>query len=153
MNQLLGEYTCKIDTKSRVRLPSGLISQFEGSGPFTFVINRGLEKCLVLYPEKVWEEETKEINKLNTYDKKNRDFVRYFFRGATKVTMDSADRILLPKALIGWANMEKETVLSAIRDRIEIWPKEKWESLLEEEPVDFSQLAQEVLGNKTSETE
>ena len=76
--QLLGEYDCKMDAKGRMRMPSGLISQLEDTEEYTFVINRGFEKCLILYPEDVWERITGEINQLNLYNKKNRDLVRYF---------------------------------------------------------------------------
>ena len=100
MQQLLGEYDCKIDDKGRMRLPSGLISQLGERESYVFVINRGFEKCMMLYPEEVWERITNEINQLNLYSKKNRDFVRYFYRGANKVTMDGADRILVAKRLL-----------------------------------------------------
>jgi MraZ protein len=64
MNQLLGEYECKIDDKSRMRLPSGLISQLGKRETYSFVVNRGFEKCLMLYPEEVWLKTTAEINDL-----------------------------------------------------------------------------------------
>lgn len=146
MQQLLGEYDCKIDDKGRMRLPSGLISQLGERDSFVFVINRGFEKCLMLYPEEVWERITNEINQLNLYSKKNRDFVRYFYRGANKVTMDGADRILVAKRLLEYAGMEKDVILSAYNDRIEIWAKEEYDRMLDEEPDDFSDLADDVLG-------
>ena len=145
IKQLLGEYECKIDAKGRMRMPSGLIAQLGGEG-LAFVINRGFEKCLMLYPESVWEKITNEINQLNLYNKKNRDFVRYFYRGAQKVAMDSADRILVSKRLLEYASVEKDVILSAYNDRIEIWAKQEYEQLLEEEPTDFSDLAEDVLG-------
>ena len=71
MKQLLGEYECKIDEKSRMRLPSGLISQLGEREAYSFVVNRGFEKCLMLYPEEVWEKTTEDMNQLNVYSKKN----------------------------------------------------------------------------------
>jgi len=146
VKQLLGEYECKIDAKGRMRMPSGLIGQLGDDKALNFVINRGFEKCLMLYPESVWERTTNEINQLNLYNKKNRDFVRYFYRGAQKVTMDSADRILVSKRLLEYAGIDKQVILSAYNDRIEIWAQQEYEELLEEEPADFSDLAEEVLG-------
>lgn len=136
-----------------MRMPSGLISQLvesEGSDnpppSLTFVINRGFEKCLMLYPEPVWEKITAEINQLNQYNKKNRNFVRYFYRGANKVTMDSADRILVTKRLLEYANIERDVILSAYNDRIEIWATDEYDRMMDEEPDDFSDLAEDVLG-------
>lgn len=145
--QLLGEYECKIDAKGRMRLPSGLINQLGERENHNFVVNRGFEKHLMLYPEEVWEKITEEINQLNPYNKKNRAFQRYFYRGANMITMDSADRILVSKRLLEYADIDKDVVLSAYNDRIEIWAKEEYERVLNEEPEDFSDLAEDVLGN------
>lgn len=147
IKQLLGEYDCKIDAKGRMRMPSGLIAQLgEPNAPLTFVINRGFEKCLMLYPEPVWEKITAEINQLNLYNKKNRDFVRYFYRGAHKIAMDSADRILMTKRLLEYAGIDRDVILSAYNDRIEIWAQNEYDRMMDEEPDDFSDLAEEVLG-------
>ena len=145
MQQLLGEYDCKIDPKGRFRMPTDLIGQL-GEGVRTFVVNRGFEKCLMLYPEPVWERITTEINQLNLYNKKNRDFVRYFYRGAQKLELDSADRMLITKRRLEYANIDKDLILSAYNDRIEVWSKEQYDRMLDEEPDDFSGLAEEVLG-------
>lgn len=147
MAQLLGEYECKIDPKSRMRLPSGLISQLGEEKP-AFVVNRGFENCLMLYPEKVWEEITQEVNALNQYDRRNREFVRYFYRGAQRLELDGADRVLLPKRLLEYAGIEHDVILVAVNDRIEMWAKDKYDQMLDAEPEDFSDLAQVVLGDK-----
>ncbi|MBR9921301.1 MAG: division/cell wall cluster transcriptional repressor MraZ [Bacteroidetes bacterium] len=157
MLQLLGEYECRIDSKGRMRLPSGLLSQLNLDGDeekkSSFVLNRGFENCLMLYPEEVWTEISKEVNALNQYDPKNREFVRYFYRGAQRVTLDSADRILVNKRLKDYAGIEKDVILSAVNDRIEIWAQEKYDTLLDEEPQDFSGLANQVLGNQNGDQE
>lgn len=146
MQQLLGEYECKIDPKGRLRMPTDLVSQLGEGQSHSFVVNRGFEKCLMLYPEPVWERITNEINQLNLYNKKNRDFVRYFYRGAQKLEMDSADRILVTKRLLEYAGIDKDVILSAYNDRIEIWAQDQYDALMDEEPDDFSDLAEDVLG-------
>lgn len=150
LKQLLGEYEVRLDGKGRFRMPSGLLSQLGDWQHGKFVINRGFEKCLVLYPEPLWNETTAEIHKLNLYSKKNRDFARYFFRGASEVNLDSADRILLPKRLAEYANIGKDMILSAYSGRIEMWSSEEYDKWMEEEPMDFSDLADEVLGGTPS---
>ena len=153
IKQLLGEYECKIDAKGRMRMPSGLIGQLGEGAAHNFVINRGFEQCLMLYPEPVWDRITNEINQLNLYNKKNRDFVRYFYRGAQKVAMDSADRILVSKRLLEYAGIDKDVILLAYSDRIEIWAADQYEHLLDEEPADFSDLAEDVLGKVNGKPE
>jgi len=147
IQQLLGEYECAIDQKGRMRMPSGLVNQLgEDAQKLSFIVNRGFEKCLMLYPKPVWDKITTEINQLNTYNKKNREFIRYFYRGAQEVTMDAADRILISKRLLEYADINKDVILSAYNDRIEIWAQEGYDDLMAEEPTDFSDLAEEVLG-------
>jgi len=127
-------------------LPSGLKKQLSNGDQERFVINRGFEKNLTLYPESEWLKISKEINSLNLYTKKNREFVRYFFRGASEITADSTARVLLPKPLMDYAGLDKEIILFAYGNRIEIWSKELYESTLDVEPDDFSVLAEEVMG-------
>lgn len=152
MPQLLGEFECKIDAKGRMRLPTLLVKQLDTEGAHTFIINRGVERCLMMYPENVWEVLSAKVKKLNQYVKKNREFVRYFYKGATKLNTDSSDRILLPKRLLEFAGIEKEAILFAIDDRIEVWSKEKYDNLMEAEPENFSDLAEEVMGDIDLET-
>jgi MraZ protein len=150
-NQLLGEYSCKLDPKCRIKVPAGLKRQFQPAGNDRFVINRGFEKCLVLYPYNEWQEISTEINKLNTFVKKNRDFARYFFRGATELKVDGTDRLLLPKHLLEYAEIENEAVLFAHGEKIEIWNKQRYSEFLEMESDDFADLAEEVMGGINTE--
>lgn len=146
MYQLTGEYECKIDAKGRIKMPANLLRQLGTNGTYEFMVNRGFENHLMLYPKDVWEEKTKELNQLNIYIKKNRQAVRYFYRGATQITTDASDRILMPKSLIEYAGINKELVLFAYQDQVEIWAKEAYELMISEEPDDFSELAEEVFG-------
>lgn len=148
IKQILGEYNCKMDAKGRMRLPANLLSQLGEQEEYDFVVNRGFEKCLILYPRPLWEKISGEVNQLNLYNKKNRAFVRYFYRGATELTTDSADRVLLPKRLQEYAGITKEVILSAYNGRVEMWSPEEFDKMLAEEPEDFSDLANDVLGDE-----
>ena len=146
MPQMHGEYECKLDSKGRIRMPSTLLRQLGGAGPFTFFVNRGFEKCLMIYPEKVWESTLEKINELNVYRTQDRNFIRYFFRGVSDVTTDTADRINLNKGLLDYAAIKKDVVLFAYLDRIELWDKQTYYDWLNREPEDFANLAEQVLG-------
>lgn len=148
MLQLIGEYECKMDAKGRVKLPAGLIRQLNASGAMSFVVNRGFEKCLMLYPKEVWDKKAQEVSQLNIYIPKNRQFVRYFYRGASHVNADSADRVLVPKSLVEYAGLGKDLILFAYNEQIEIWSKDKYAQMLESEPEEFSGLAAEVFGGE-----
>ncbi len=154
MSHFLGEYECKLDPKGRLMIPAGLKKQLSPEAQDRFVINRGFEKCLVLYPLNEWKTISDEVNGLNLYAKKNRDFARYFFRGATELALDGNSRILLPKTLLEYATIDKELVLFAYSNRIEVWSKAGYEAMLNDEPDDFASLAEEVMAkNKSKENE
>ena len=153
MHQLTGEYRVKIDSKGRLKLPKSLLEQIAEEPVFT--VNRGFEKHLMLYPRKVWEKKTKEINRLNIYNTRQRQAIRYFYRGATEMVADAADRILLPKSLLDYAKIDKEVVLFAYHEQIEIWAETMYDQVLSEEPEEFADIADEIFGNlgNSAETE
>lgn len=147
----LGEYICKLDAKGRLTVPSGLKKQLDKEGLEGFVLNRGFEGCLGLYPNKDWQVVADKLNDLNLFVTKNRAFVRKFQNGASKVTMDSNGRILLSKDLMTFAGITKEVVLFAYADRIEIWDKTKYDNVMNEEMGDFAELAEDVMSNSKDE--
>ncbi len=147
MVQLLGEFDCKLDAKGRMMVPSNLKKQLPDSERDGLVVNRGFEKHLVIYPRKVWEEIVAELSKLNQYEKKTREFIRFFTRGATELNLDASGRVLLPKSLLEFAGIKSDVVLACQFNKIEVWAKEAYEDLLDNEPENFANLAEEVMGN------
>ena len=145
--QLLGEHECKVDAKGRVRVPSPLLKQLGELENYDFVVNRGMDKHLNLYPKETWGMLSAKVQKLNKFVRKNMQFIRFFFRGATPVSTDSSDRILLPKSLLEYAGIGKEVVLFAHSDRVEIWAKENYHGFLDEEPENYADIAEEVMGD------
>jgi len=148
MLNLHGEYECKIDAKGRLIIPAALKKQLPKAAADSFFINRGFEKCCVLFPSNEWDNIANEINKLSDYIAKERQFKRYFLRGASKLDMDSSSRVLLPKSLLEYAGINLELVLLAYGNKIEIWSKAGYEKMLSEEPEDFSALAEEVMSKR-----
>jgi MraZ protein len=148
MIQLLGEFDCKLDAKGRLMVPSSLKKQLPNVEAEGLVINRGFEKHLVIYPKKVWEGIVAELSKLNQYEKKTREFIRFFTRGATELTMDALGRVNLPKSLLEFAGINGDVVLACQFDKIEVWSKAAYDSLLDNEPENFANLAEEVMGSK-----
>jgi len=147
MSHFLGEFDCKLDAKGRMMVPSSLKKQLPEAEREGLVINRGFEKHLVIYTKKEWDTITEELSKLNAYEKKSREFIRYFTRGATDLTLDSANRILLPKVLMDYAGITTEVVLSCVLNKIEVWAKDAYDNQLDSEPENFANLAEEVMGN------
>ncbi|MFM7223143.1 MAG: division/cell wall cluster transcriptional repressor MraZ [Bacteroidota bacterium] len=145
----IGEYEATIDSKGRFLLPAGIKKQLpEGEDP-VFVVNRGFEKCLSMYPVQSWRPLYQSISNLNDFDPKVREFRRYFLNGAMQIDLDSAGRLLLPKSLMEHAGLEKDIVLVSAVNKMEIWDKNKHQQFFENfSPDTFSTLAAEVMAKK-----
>ena len=148
MISFLGEYEATLDSKGRFLLPAGLKRQIPDGESTRFVINRGFEKCLTLYPMQSWQPLYDQISTLNDFDPKVREFRRYFLNGAIMVEPDAAGRLLIPQNLKDYAGLGKDIVLAAAVNKIEIWDKEGYQKFFESySPDDFSSLAQMVMVN------
>ena len=110
----MGEYNHIIDAKGRLIIPA----RFRELLGEEFILTKGLDGCLSIYPMDAWE--AFETNK------NARTFTRFFVAGATNCELDRQGRILVPQTLREFAGLEKEVVLTGNLDRIEIWSKEKW---------------------------
>lgn len=146
MTGFLGEFEATLDAKGRFLLPAGFKKQLPEEEGSRFVINRGFEKCLALYPVKNWEPLFADISKLNDFDPKVREFRRNFLNGATIVQPDSAGRLLVPPNLKAHADLQKDIVLVAAVNKIEIWDSNKYKQLFDSfSPDAFSNLAKDVM--------
>jgi len=133
-------------------LPSALKKQLAPMLAEGFVIKRAVfQDCLELYPMSEWKLLMEQMNKKNRFVKKNNDFIRRFTAGVRVVEVDTAGRLLIPKNLMGIANIDKEVVLSAAITIIEIWDKSSYEAVLEDTTTDFASLAEEVMGGDGDE--
>ncbi len=147
MSNLIGEFDCKLDAKGRLMVPANLKRQLPDAERDGLVVNRGFEKHLVIYPKKEWEKIVEDLSKLNQYERKTREFIRYFTRGAQELMMDATGRVLLSKSLLEYAGIQADVVLSCQFNKIELWAAESYDALLDNEPENFANLAEEVMGN------
>lgn len=129
-------------------MPAPLKKQLTASLDDGFVLKRSVfQPCLELYPMAEWEVMMQKINKLNRFVKKNNDFIRRFTAGVKMVEVDAAGRLLIPKDLVVFADIEKDIVLSSAVNIIEIWDKDKYEQSIDDSVIDFADLAEDVMGN------
>ncbi|HLV43030.1 MAG TPA: division/cell wall cluster transcriptional repressor MraZ [Brumimicrobium sp.] len=147
MAGLVGEYEVKLDAKGRFLFPSHLRRQLSPAAQESFMLNKGFEECLSLYPMNEWEKLSESLSKINLFKPKNRMFYRLFHQGAKDVSLDKTGRILIPTSHMERVGLKKEAMLIAYNDRIEIWDKSKYFEMIEGSMSDFADLADEVMGN------
>lgn len=148
----LGEFEATMDVKGRFLLPAGVLKQLPEGAVTSFVINRGFDECLYLYPKENWGPASAAINALSEYEPENRKLKRLFNNGATEVSLDSANRLLVPPNVKSFAGLQKDIVLASNGDKIEIWDKSKYQQFFDSfTPEAFSALAQKVMGKGSSD--
>ncbi len=144
VNDFSGEYRLTLDAKKRISIPAGirkmLLPEAEGSLVFT----RGLEGCVFIYPFDEWKRLTKEINTLNSFDIKVRNFIRLFVGSAHKVTIDGQGRILLPDSILQLGGIDKDIRLLGSLHKWEMWNPTVFEQYLEQNIPSLEVLAQDL---------
>ena len=118
----MGEYNHTIDAKGRLIIPS----KFRELLGEEFVLTKGLDGCLSIYPMDEWEAFETKLRALPLTNKNARTFSRFFVAGATTCELDKQGRILVPQTLREFAGLDKDVVLTGNLNRIEVWSKEKW---------------------------
>lgn len=128
-------------------LPSAIKKQLSPILQNGFVLKRSVfQPCLELYPMTEWELLMQKVNGLNRFRKKNNDFIRRFTAGVKMIEVDAAGRLLIPKDLIVFSGINKDAVVSSAINIIEIWDKVNYEQAIDDATLDFSDLAEEVMG-------
>ena len=118
----MGEYNHTIDAKGASDHPS----RFRELLGEEFVLTRGLDGCLSIYPMDEWVAFEEKLRALPLTNKDARTFSRFFVAGATACQLDKQGRILVPQTLRQFAGLDKDVVLTGNLNRIEVWSKEKW---------------------------
>lgn len=134
---LMGEYNHTIDSKGRVIIPA----KFREILGDEFVVTKGLDNCLFVYPNEEWQKFEEKLQTLPLTNKNARQFTRFFLAGAASVEVDKQGRILLPSVLREFAALEKDVVLVGVASRIEIWSKERWMDSISGYDLDMDEVA------------
>lgn len=136
-----GEYQHTLDGKGRVIIPSKLR---DGLGD-RFVITRGLDQCLFVYPNSEWVRLEQKLKQLPFTKSDSRAFTRLFFSGAMEVEADKQGRILIPNNLREYAGIEKEVMFIGVSNRVEVWSEESWKNYFGEANENYEELAEKLV--------
>lgn len=136
----MGEYNHSIDTKGRLIVPA----KFRDVLGDSFVVTKGLDGCLFVYPDSEWNVFEEKLKTLPLTNKNARQFTRFFLAGAASCEVDKQGRILIPQVLREFAGLEKDVVLVGVGTRIEIWSKEQWDESINSYDADMDDVAENM---------
>ncbi|WP_368654725.1 division/cell wall cluster transcriptional repressor MraZ [Ornithinibacillus sp. 4-3] len=137
----MGEYQHNFDTKGRIIVPA----KFRTELGDRFIVTRGLDKCLFIYPMDEWEVIEGKLKKLPLTKKDARAFTRFFFSGAVECEVDKQGRINVPQSLRTYAALDKECVVIGVSNRLELWAKDAWEDYFDDSEESFAEIAENLM--------
>jgi len=136
----IGEYSHSIDPKKRLAVPIKFRSEIKNK----VVITRGLDKCLFVYPMKVWEEIAGKLGTLPVGEATTRSFIRLMLSGAVDAEVDKQGRILIPDYLKNYAGLIKHVVITGVYNRLEIWDEIKWKNYRNTSEKNTDEIAEQL---------
>ena len=139
-NMFIGEYSHSIDIKKRLAVPS----KFRGDLKNKVVVTRGLDKCLFIYPMKVWNVLAEKLGSLPVGESGTRSFIRLMLAGAIDVDVDKQGRILIPDYLKNYAGLSKNIIIAGLYDRLEIWDENKWNEYKKNAEKNSDEIAEQL---------
>lgn len=139
----MGEYHHTVDEKGRLTIPS----KIRFSLGEEFIITRGMDNCLFIYPKDEWQNIVSKYKSLpDTKDARN--LIRIFLSGATECSFDKQGRINIPDPLVKYASLIKDCIVIGVDTRLEIWNKDSWVKFIEENESNLSEIADNLFAPK-----
>ena len=148
-NTFIGEYSYSLDTKGRVNIPSKFRQSLSEDNENTFVITRGMDSCIWIYPLTQWKMIENNLRNLSSLSKIHRTFVRNTARYASPSTYDKQGRIILTPSLIEYAGLDKELLIIGMVNKMEIWNPDRLKEVdlenIKIDPAAYDDLANKII--------
>ncbi len=145
MSSFKGSYSYSVDSKGRINIPSRLRKYVSPEANDTFIVTRGYEQCLFVYPLDEWSKLEQSIRELTTTNPKHRFFMRTLLEKATESQLDGQSRITIPKELLQFASIENEVLILGVLERIEVWNPKVYQEYQKAQAESYENVAQNVL--------
>lgn len=128
----MGQYSHNIDDKGRLIMPSKFREQLGKE----FVMTKGQDGCLYVYPLDEWKKIAERIQSMPINNNEGRRFMRVFFSSAASLELDKQGRVLIPQMLRNFADINRDVELIGSVGHIEIWDRDKWQAYVEDTDMD-----------------
>lgn len=118
-----------IDAKGRVAVPARYRHLLQETQAGRIVVTIDTEDpCLLLYPVSEWQLIEAKVEALPSFNEATRRIKRLLIGHATELELDGQGRVLLPKHLRDYAQLDKRIAMVGQGKKFEIWCESKWQS-------------------------
>lgn len=146
MSSFKGSDIYSVDAKGRVSIPSKMRRNISSEARSTFVVTRGLEKCLYGYPLDEWQRLEGNIKALNQMSEQDRFSMRMLLQYSEELVLDSQCRLLIPQSLLEFAEIKKEVYIIGVLDHVELWDPVSFKHYMDSMKKSYVTVAESVLG-------
>ena len=150
MSSFKGSDTYSVDAKGRVSIPSKMRRNISADARGTFVLTRGLEKCLYAYPLDEWKKLETSIATLQQSSDQDRFYMRMLMQWSEELVLDSQYRLLIPQSLLEFAEIKKDVYFIGVLDHIELWNPGNFKRYIESMKQSYENVAEQVMGLKSN---
>lgn len=140
-----GSYTHTIDHKGRVSIPARYRRQLSGDADETFVVLRGLDTCIALYPSDEFRRLDERLRARSFSDETTRRYQRMMLFDSRDETLDAQGRVALPPRLVAHAQLSKDVLVVGMLDHLELWNPDLFEKYLQSTDKSYEEIAGELL--------
>jgi len=140
-----GQFTYSIDVKGRISIPAKLRRHVSPEANDSFMMTRGTQTCIDIYPLDQWLVFEEKLNNLNQFKPDDIRFIRTILQYASEDKLDSQSRILIPQPLIEYAQIEKEVLILGALKKIEVWNPKNFDEYIKQSEESYEQIAAKVM--------
>ncbi len=136
----LGRFENRLDEKGRLSMPA----KFRPRLAEGFVITRGFEQCLTIFPMPEWQTLADNLARFPVTDQKARSLRRVLFAQAADTELDRQGRMLIPEYLREAAGLGTDVIVAGMDGYIEIWDVERWREMERSNAENANDIAQSL---------
>jgi MraZ protein len=148
MSGFKGRFNYSVDNKGRMNIPAKLRKSISPEANDSFIITRGFEQCLFVYPLDEWNKLEQSIRELSPSNAQHRYFERALLQWATESPLDGQFRIIIPQELLKFAGIENEVMIIGVLERIEVWNPAIFDEYMNTQPASYENVAESVFKSK-----
>lgn len=137
---LLGTYNHSLDSKKRLIIPSKIAAKLDKE----VVVSKGFDGCLELRTEAEFEKHSQKLLQLSQNKKESRILIRQLLANATSLSIDSANRILIPNVLLNETKIKTQVTIIGLGDKLEIWDTNSYNEFKELTDNTYEDIAERI---------
>jgi MraZ protein len=130
-----GTFEHALDAKHRLTVPAKFRAALAGGVVIaaSHEVTPGSQRSVSIWTPEGYEAfTTQTLSGLNPSSPKARELKRFFFNASFDTELDSANRVMIPPALMRYAGLDKDVVVTGSGECIEVWDRSAYDAYRED---------------------